>query len=287
MPMRILRLAAALAAAAAIAVLVPSAAQAQKVPKIVERTFVLEEASVNREIEWHYLDSETRDRCATWTDATGLERTVYSLEKPVRHKLIAIGRQVSLVPETLMRMEGQVTRKADWDEHLPECGTCGGELGDCVGRADPPLEPIVRPDCGTRRLTAPQLHFVMVPKGAANRDDDDLLSPLGRDVAHVNADVVSNAPTFKTCPPTQPGGPGLPHRTGVGVRFTKEYRQLMTVRRGGTVRFKGRSRIGHVIPFQDWSGGRFTEVGTCPSLSGAGRQVCDTVHVEATFRRIA
>lgn len=286
MTMRTLRLAAAACVAAAgIAVLVPAAAQAQKVPKVVERTFVLEEASVNREVEWHYLDSETRDRCATWTDATGLERTAYSLEKPVRHKLIAVGRKVALLPEKLMRMEGQVTRKADWDEHLPECGTCGGELGDCGGRADPPLEPIVRPDCGTRKLTAPQLHFVMVPKRSEPPDDE--LIGLVPNVAHVNADVVPNAPEFKRCPPTQPGGPGLPHRQGLGVRFTKEYRQLLTVRPGGTVRFKGSSKIGHVVPFQDWSGGRFTEVGTCPSLSGAGRQVCDTVHVEATFRRIA
>ncbi len=261
--------------------------KAPRVPTVVERTFVLEEATANREVEWHYLDSETKDRCATWVDASGLERTVVSLARPARYTLVAAGRRVALSPVAAVRFEGQVTRRADWDPHAPECATCGGELGACTGRAaEPPLAPLVRPDCGTRRLRAPQLHVVMVPKGGASPGDDDL-APLVPDAAHVNVDVVPNAPAFATCPPTQAGGPGLPRREGLGVRFTGEYRELLRARPGATVRLKGRVRIGHVVPLGDWTGGAFTKPGTCPALSGPGRQVCDTLYVEATFRRVA
>ena len=252
-------------------------------PSLTQRNFELLKGSVHQTVSWHYLDTDAPGACRDYVDASGKEAIDYALVRPTPYSLLTMGKQVALAPKQLERYAGEVTRTASWRPHPSECGTCGGELGDCVPTDGPKRPTAANFDCGTRKLIAPQLHTVLYPKGRTS--DDDLLAPLlERDF--VSLEPVPNAPRFAECPPTQTGGPGLPTGRTLGVALFAEYRQLLRAKPGTTVTLKGDAKIGHVIPFGDHGGGDYTKYGTCPALSGPGRQVCETLNVELAFKRV-
>lgn len=253
--------------------------------KVTHLDFELVKSSAERTIDWHYLDTDRPIACNNYVDGSGQEKVSYSLVAPTPYRLTVMGKQVSLAPKRLERHAGEVTRTVQWKPHVTTCADCGGELGACGPPTHGPQPPTAQDfDCGTRKLISPQLHIVMWPKDRAVEQDDLLAPPSPRD--WISVDAVPNAPDFKECPPTQTGGPGLPTGRELGVAFFGEYRKIMRAKPGATVTLKGESKLGHTRPYNDHSGGSYTKLGTCPALSGPGRQTCETLKVEIVLKRV-
>lgn len=262
--------------------LLPVAAEAQA-PQT--RSFVMVDASVNHEIEWHAIDSATPGAsCSSYTESSGVQRAVAGMvDRDVPMQLQIVGKNAALQTTELVRYSGQVTRTFDERFNPPSCGACGGELGECGGQpAPPPAERTY--DCARQKLVAPGIYVLLHPKGA-DAPEDDLLGPSRGDFVRV--EFASSAAGFRNCPPTYPGGPGLPAVVvgDPGITFTgSQLQAIMKAKPGRTIHLKGQRQIGWKGPYGGGSGGDIPD--GCPALTGPGLQVCETFAVDVTLKRV-
>jgi hypothetical protein len=253
-----------------------SAADAARRPRLpTTANFVLQSATVEADLDWRYQDNAETGRCNSYVIARGDQRISFKAARATPYQLLRLGRSASLSPVELARFEGEVARTADWRPHASECGVCGGELGDCEGPVQQP--PAASFDCRRRALRSPQLVVVLVPKQTA---------PDFADRDYVSLEASANEPAFRNCPPTQPGGPGLPARPFNAIPVEgSEYQRLLTARPGRTVALAGTSSHGYRIPLSgpDGKGGYLNR---CPPLSGPGQQICVRQSIRAVFKRV-
>jgi hypothetical protein len=262
------------------ALALPAASGAVKRPAMPTlRDFVLKSAVVTEQVDWHFQSTDRRERCVSYTTGTGDQLIGYRLQRAARFTLMQSRGSIQLTPRELVRFEGDVSRRHDWRPHESECRTCGGELGECDGTQDQPTSRRPSFECGSRTLTAPQLHVVM----KARRSPHNLL-----DRDYVSVEPVANEPQFKNCPPTHTGGPGLPSSKelfGAIPLQGGEYKRLRSAKPGATVTLSGSVKHGERQGLGTYDEPESTE-GRCPSLSGTGFQFCVKQSVRAVLQRV-
>jgi hypothetical protein len=265
------RIAAVVPALLVLLVLAPAGAHAA-----TARTYAVAVTGIHV-VDWQYQGEGYPDQCTAWSKGTGTQTLGIRTTKRARYMILSLpGVAPRLLTTKLGRYVGVARRTgSDWEDHaIPQtaaCTPCGplSEYGPCA-EEPPPLAPLH--DCARRNGVASA--GVELFEAGKSYEPDGPAALV--DALHVRTSVVAG---FRSCPPTQPDGPGLHAGDPLEVSIVgAKVRRIRKLRRGRTLTLHGAEERG-------FAAGRESRKCSKPA-GGIGYSECAVTDVTVEIRRL-